>query len=143
MQITIQIQSGEVEKLLDRLMNLSYAEPLRDAAVYMKSSVLRNFEIGGRPPWRPLSAKTLMEKLKKGYSPQPLIRTGRLRQSINISVGENEASVLPGVRYGAYHQFGTDRIPARPFLVFQPEDVAVIQQIFANYIARVLGGEGA
>lgn len=142
MEIRIEVDKKDVEQLLSKLQNANFSVPLRDAAVYMKSSVLKNFEVGGRPKWVPLSKKTLQEKLKKGYSPQPLIRTGRLRQSINVSVSSEVASVYPGVWYGAQHQFGTKIVPARPFLVFQPEDIDTVKEIFVRYIEQLTRGVG-
>lgn len=123
---------------LKRLTSVKFGRALRDSAVYMKSSVIRNFEVGGRPPWAPLALSTLKWKLKKGYSTKPLILTGRLRASINISYSETEALVASGVTYGVFHQVGTSKIPARPFLVFQPEDVDAITRIFSKVLEEEL-----
>lgn len=67
--------------------------------------------------WRPLAPSTV-ERRRKGSS-KPLIDTGLLRKSIAVK-GEKQA-VTFGVsgsanQYAPFHQFGTKRIPRRPFL---------------------------
>ena len=70
------------------------------------------------PP--PLSPKTLLSKLKAGYSPIPLIRTGELLQSIRSEkTGELESVVGAFSKYAIFHEFGVPSInlPQRPFMV--------------------------
>jgi phage gpG-like protein len=73
------------------------------------------------PGWDPLKSSTIAEKERGGYAtPAPLKRTGELAESIK---GEAE-STTNGVRGMVYsedptalwHEFGTSRLPARPFL---------------------------
>ncbi len=73
------------------------------------------------PGWDPLAPSTIADKASKGYAtPAPLRRTGELAESIK---GEAEA-VLGGVRgvvgtndpTALWHEMGTSRMPARPFL---------------------------
>lgn len=45
------------------------------------------------------------------------VDTGRLKNSIAVSVGENGAQVSAGTDYAAYVEFGTSRAAAQPFLV--------------------------
>lgn len=62
--------------------------------------------------WRPL--KRGPSKRRPGR--RPLVDTGRLRAwaSHGMIAGSSATWDAPG--YGAFHQFGTARIPARPFL---------------------------
>jgi len=47
----------------------------------------------------------------------PSVQTGRLRNSIGYNVvGPARAQVGTNVEYGLYLEFGTSRMPARPFL---------------------------
>lgn len=137
-KVTVTITDKELQKLLKKLSDADLSEPMKDIAAYMKASVLKNFEVGGRPEkWAPLSTKYLAWKKRQGYSSKPLILTGRLRQSINTSVKKNEARVFTGMKYGVYHQTGTRKMPARPFLVVQDADIPVIKQILVNFYKKV------
>jgi phage gpG-like protein len=138
----------------------SYKEPLTRAIKQVLSpSFKKNFEVGGRPKWTPLAEYTVKEK---GHS-RPLERSGVLKQvagqfniwTIQGPQGRAFVSRLPDrAWYGAIHQAGSVRarqsmnksvvdlpnpvgeIPARPFLVVQPEDVNKIKEVFATWAAE-------
>ena len=87
------------------------------AAEDLKTLVDDSFEQSRAPdgsPWAPLASSTVARR-RQGSS-KPLIDTGRLRNSINASSGPSSLKVGTNVPYAAYHQFGTEDIPARPFL---------------------------
>lgn len=131
----------------------SFKEPL-DRAVrkVFAPSLAQNFEEGGRPPWIPLSDITVAEKARKGVSDpgKILVRTGALAKKasqynfwkINGPAGEAYISqdTLGRVFYGVYHQFGmaagADQpgYPARPWAVFQPQDMDEVEVIFFEWI---------
>jgi len=127
-------------------------------------STLRNFEVGGRPTaWRPLSPSTIARKgsskplMDKGFLRRS-VRKGRVTsRAIEIQAGGGAAP------YAGIHQFGARRgpvfprnkkalwwkglphpvksagpatIPARPFLVWLPEDLARHQASIRDYILR-------
>lgn len=71
--------------------------------------------------WAPLAASTVAEKQRLGYTGRisatdPLYRTGELRATIGASWDEHHARVGSNDPIAAYQEFGTARIPARPFL---------------------------
>jgi phage gpG-like protein len=68
------------------------------------------------PP--PLADSTQAERARKGYpSDATLLRTGRLRDSIKWEHESPRKTVFGSDDPKApYHEFGTDRIPARSFL---------------------------
>ncbi len=128
----------------------------------IRSSVIKNFEVGGRPRWKP-SAKP------KGKT---LIDTSRLLGSINWKANKDSVLVGTNVVYAAIHQFGFNgtqtvrahsrkvktrdikegrritakgigfvrpyerimNIPARPYLVVQDEDMAEIKAVIRDHI---------
>lgn len=142
LRISVEIRDEEVIKKLNDLKKATsdLRPAFRDTAVYMKTSVLKNFEVEGRPKkWAPLSPKYATWKRKKGYSTKILERTGRLKQSINVSYTNKEARVYTGVKYGAYLHKGTRKMPARPFMLIQDEDVPKIVDIFDRHIKKVIG----
>lgn len=64
-------------------------------------------------PWASYAASTLARK-KKGDG--LLVVSGRLMGSISASVAGDTAIIGTNVFYGAFHQEGTPKMPARPFL---------------------------
>lgn len=73
-------------------------------------------------PWPELSPATIAARRKgseKGIAhraPVPLRDTGRMYNSMASKTTTYDAAVGTNVPYAKDHQFGTDKIPARPFL---------------------------
>ncbi len=101
----------------------------------------KSFE-GGDTKWKKLSKATIKERTKRGDWPgQILVESGILKQSISGSVTENSVTIGTNVEYAAIQQFGgmagrgkKVKIPARPFLVIQDDDVEEIRKIVAKQI---------
>lgn len=73
------------------------------------SLVQREFRSQSDPygaAWAPLKARSGMI----------LSDTGHLRGSVTVAGSSTEVRVVIGASYGAYHQRGTRRMPARPIL---------------------------
>jgi phage gpG-like protein len=114
-------------------------------------SAIGTFEAEGRPvPWPALSEATVQRRRNEDKLSVKMLRdTGMLWQSIGGDGGDPDimrvdpASVTIGtaVEYGAYHQEGTATIPARPFLLFQEEDLDALQMGAADWILYGLQGE--
>jgi HK97 gp10 family phage protein len=73
------------------------------------------------PQWPPLAQSTVAEKQQLGYvghvsATDPLLRTGELRDSIRFEVEGLTVTVGSHEKIAAYHEFGTPRMPPRPFL---------------------------
>lgn len=129
-EVTLKLKGAKA-----RMLDLT--APLTQGAAVMLRSTEVNFRQGGRPtPWRPLAFSTIRRKLAQGYSAIPLTRTGQLRRSIATSVESRRFLVGTAVEYGRYHQFGTRRMPARPFLVFQRQDLQRIERIITKFITE-------
>lgn len=72
----------------------------------------------GGASWKPNAQWWADQKEEEGRSTQPLIYRGRLRANI-VTRAEPKAvlyGISPTTPYGRKHQFGQDKIPARPFL---------------------------
>lgn len=133
--IQVRLELDDTQRIEEKAQRLSTA--LRDMAIYLKSQVQETFVRGqGRKtPWPDLSPRTKKYKIKKKGTAYPmLVFTGRLRNSINISVGEKEAKVYSGVKYGVFHQTGTRHMPARPFLEVTDSDVPVFVSILRRHL---------
>lgn len=113
--------------------------PLKEGGRRMLQSVDRNFKEAGRPrPWKPLSRGYLLWKLRHGYSPLPLTKSGDLRRSVTFRVSRNRLFIGTSNPYASFHQFGTRSLPKRAFLVFQESDLKRIQDLILKHIS----GEG-
>lgn len=160
----IRVDDKEVRDLFRRLRKKGedLTPAMKIAGEILRTSVVRNFEEGGRPRWKP-SAKP------KGKT---LIDTARLLGSINSKASKDRTEVGTNTVYAAIHQFGFDgtvsvpahrrkvksrdikegrktiargvgfvrahgrtmRMTARPFLVVQDEDMAEIRAAIAEHI---------
>ena len=74
-------------------------------------------QVGPFPEWSPLADATVADRVAKGYAAdEPLLRTGELRDSIKHEVHGLEAMVGSTSNIAAYQEFGTAKIPPRPFI---------------------------
>ena len=123
--------------------------PLKAAGAYMLGSIEKNFRAQGRPvKWTPLSPQTLARRRKgrgKGKG-QILIDTARLKNSMSSRLVS-----VPGVEIGTNVQYalrqhfgypggtgrGHSKTPARPFLLFQDEDITELGEIFKRHVRRL------
>jgi len=81
-----------------------------------------NFRNAGkrwRAAWKPLAPATLGEKLRLGYPPDILVRSGDLRKSLTIRplgvemLRPHDVEAGTDVDYAGFHQRGTKRMPRR------------------------------
>lgn len=120
----------------------TFREPLTRAVEKVAApSLSRNFDEGGRPAWETLSEGTLAQKT----GGQILIESGELQRqagSLDIwTIGDDQAAIegLPeSVGYGAFHQAGTWKMPARPWAELQEEDLDAIDEVFALWFETKL-----
>lgn len=130
-------------------------EPLlRIFGQVMRDSREKTFREQGSPAgsWPSLAASTLKRR-KFQTGDKILIRTGRLKNSNTEAVVSNGSTgrLLIGnnLVYGAIHQVGglagrghKARIPARPYLVFRPEDPARMQTAGERFIQSQANATG-
>jgi len=126
---------------------------MADFGEHMKGSIDKNFEVEGRPaPWAKLNFSTLVGWIsgrktawtKKGRMSKSgkeawrgrkiLTRTGRLRRSFTYRAFANRVDLQTNVKYALFHQLGTRKMPARPFLLVQTEDWNYFINRWDNYL---------
>lgn len=119
-----------------KLENLQ--KPLREAGLYMERETKLNFAKQSSPegsPWAALTPATL----KRKRSGAILRETSALVGSVQFMGASNtEAKVGAGTSYGIYHQFGTRKMAARPFIGIAPRHEPKIEKIFESYLQSVL-----
>lgn len=99
-----------------------------------------NLLSGGSTKWKNLAPSTVKQRKKKGYYPINILRqTGILASSITVQPsGSNAVTMGTNIEYAKYINFGTSKMPARPFLVLQEEDIADIKDIIQEHITKQL-----
>ena len=122
MQITINSNLDQVQAKLEQLAKKGQnLKPLMaEVANLLQQTTEESFDNQASPdgtPWADLDPKT--EKRKKG---KPLYESGRMQESLSVfstatsaGLGFN-AKAQNGYPYPAVHQFGSEHVPARPFL---------------------------
>lgn len=113
--------------------------PTKILSVYLGYTMRRGKRKGRK-------AYTLKGGLTKGFErysegKKTLIDTARLQNSIHPRAYKDRAVVGTNVVYAAIHQFGGKAgrgkkvtIPARPFLMVQEEDWAMIKHVIGTYL---------
>lgn len=157
-QPSIGILANQLDKFGLEFKNLR--EPLvLSIQKVMIPSFRANFAAEGRPAWEGLSPVTIK---RRGGDAHPILRrTGRLErdatQTSRWHITDTAASIQEWPEsswYGVLHQAGygsaakasvgkqTSRgaaafqIPARPFILYQDEDIERIQEIFMDWMER-------
>ena len=81
-------------------------------------------------PWAPWSMATIRANARRGGS--LLFRTGALHDSIQYRISEKTLTIYSNVGYARYLQFGTPKMPARPFLGWSRDNINRIKQILKD-----------
>jgi phage gpG-like protein len=66
-------------------------------------------------PWARLSPR-YAEWKAENYPGQPILRATGLMQDASYIYTRGDVFKVKSTRYGAYHQFGTSKMPARPWM---------------------------
>lgn len=130
---------GEIETKLKLLPTLF----LERASLKTEEKISEVFKTEGRAlnvEWSPLKEAYLRWKIKKGFSEKKLHRTTTLAQSFTSRVEGLQAIIGTPVPYSIYHEYGTKRMPARPFIkpVAQYMVERGLRQVFTEVFKEVL-----
>lgn len=110
-------------------------KPFTEAGLYMERQLKTNFARQAAPdgkPWAQLKPATLRRKKSRAI----LRETSALMGSVQFESATNTgATVVAGAEYGIYHQFGTRKMAARPFMGFSPAHLPQIEKIFEAYLS--------
>lgn len=103
----------------------------------IRTQTIRHFQEEAGPTgawagWRPSTAA------QRG-SGQILSDTGRLRGSISSIIGANQVEVGTNLFYGKFHQRGTRKMVARPFVGLSGRDSSELEMTLNAYFARLIG----
>lgn len=94
-------------KIDDNLRNLKPAMEIIGEIV--TASVLRNFEVGGRPKWAKLSVVTKAIRRKKGKWPGQILRQSGALSKIVYQASNTRAVISANEEYAATQHFGAKK----------------------------------
>lgn len=117
--------------------------PMLEVAAMYGSSIIENFRQGGRPSrWK-------KSKRAEHQGGQTLLDTGRLMKSESTPQVQSDKIILgSNLPYARAHQLGVDkdiktkkgirkmRLPARPSLVLQKEDLNDASRVFTRWLTE-------
>lgn len=97
------------------------------------------------PGWKPLAPSTNRDRVKKGYPPaHPILeRKGDLKASATVKGRSHIRRYVAGTKgievgsrdaKAAFHQYGTRRMPARPFFRITPVELRAWRVMAANHV---------
>lgn len=136
---TIQIQDNGVTAALAELQRrCAHLQPVMDAiGTEIQARVTYGFEHEQSPDginWAALSPSTLR---KRGANAEKLRDKGSMFASLGHNATDNAVEITIGQDYAPHHQFGTSKMPARPFFPSAnlPEDwQRNVMDILSSYI---------
>lgn len=172
MRIDVGIKDKQVQRLFTRLKRnvTDLRLALRAVGEIVRSSVIRNFQEGGRPEkWEPTKVKSIYRAylgrgkrkrkaytLKGGFTKgfarytsgkKTLIDRARLQNSVTVRALKDKAIVGTKLVYARIHQLGgmagrnkEVRIPARPYLMVQEEDWETMRDCLRGFLMK--GAQG-
>jgi phage gpG-like protein len=127
--ISINVQDHVSASLQNMAHNL-HTLPMAEIARIMVASVHQNFLDEGRPTsWEPRAEPT---------GSWPILRKSRdLYNSIEAFISGNDITVDHNTSYGDFHETGTWKMPARPFLIIVDEDIAEIDRVIEEHMSQI------
>lgn len=127
---------------IEQKIRKAISETVQRTAQHAESELSRLFASEGASlgvEWSALREIYLRQKIKKGYSEKRLHRTTTLAQSFTSVLQPFEAVVGTPVWYARFHEEGTKKMPARPFMRPVLEHI-LREKIPARYFKEALGG---
>ena len=124
---------------------------LEEVGLDMMYVIGLNFASQGRRgggSWRQLTPEWLARKMAAGLSPEILVATGALHDSMTqpgdpdqfYQVTNRSIKLESRLPYAEAHQHGNDHLPARPFVHFMPSDRERWVKMCERYLREAMGG---
>lgn len=132
---------------------LSFKEGLEESSIYLRSEALRNFDLQRSPdgiPWAPLKRPRNRLRDRRARKKHPdkkekiLVDTSILLNSTQGGAGYTkmlgEMFLTQGtnIEYAGFHQFGTRKMVARPFVGITSIDADKITGFIADAVTNQL-----
>lgn len=122
----------------------------REVGSHISKQIKNQFRTRGATfgtPWKPLAPSTVLEKKRKGYPRQPLVRTGKMKRLVTGRPLEVERyagqvatfgtkSKIALFQHGGTKRNGKRHIPARPIMKMTPKLRREIRDILKKHVLR-------
>ena len=134
--------AAELRRMTAFVANGSLEPALRECKLIAEEAMAVNFLEGQR------ATGTKWPPRKHQYPHPTLIKTGHLMHSVVSegepghveNVGAREMYTGTNVFYAGFHQFGTKKLPARPFVEVPDHAVDAMEDVLANFIINTTFG---
>jgi phage virion morphogenesis protein len=137
----ISFEMNGLEAATLRVSRLAQFEPDRLLTVLgnlVRSQTLRHFEREAGPAGKWAGLRSATVRQKRGGQGQILSDTGRLRGSISAVIGGGDVEIGTNVFYGKFHQRGTRKMVARPFLGLTDDDRDEVERTVNRFMATII-----
>lgn len=91
--------------------------------------------------WPPLKPTYLAKKRAQGYSPEPLVKTGKMQKAFQSIIKPDSATVFNAINYFKYHQSNkarTSNLPRRVMMKLGNDQKEMIVKIFHTHFINKL-----
>ncbi len=140
--IRSEVDTTKATRLIRAILSNGQRLPIRRMMVIGYRSVLRNFKEQGRPEkWAPLS-EAYLESRPERRGGMILQDTGHhLRDTVkSAALGRFDFMVFTRSKIAPFHDHGDQmsggKMPNRPFMVWQDEDIKSIEDILADHLIK-------
>lgn len=124
MQVKVTLKSANLTNVVEQkrkqieIMRTSELKKIGEEEVKLTQQRIRDSKTGpDGKPWQPWSISTLRQRQRAGNAHLGLLyRTGALLNSIKMKIENGALHIYTDKEYGKYLQFGTPKMPARPFI---------------------------
>lgn len=140
MRFNVTVRADGVQELRRRISHVKDApkeamKQMGEKAVRDTQTRIRSTKVSpDGQPWQPWSMATQRQYARRGHGGSLLFHTGALNNSIQYRLSEHTLTVYSNVGYAKYLQFGTSKMPARPFMGWTQQDVNTLKQILKGLI---------
>ncbi|KGQ29185.1 phage virion morphogenesis protein [Gallibacterium anatis] len=136
MHLEFKADTKEIQKMFRELSQLGKSDGLtRKIANVLWEEAEDAFDNERSPEgekWAVLKEPYKTQRYKKGYTGSMLQVTGDLAASLNLDYGDSFAVIGAAEPYGQFHQAGTNKMAARPFLGLGDDGVEEIKHILTK-----------
>lgn len=137
MEVKVEIKAANLTGVIEhkrrqlQAARTSELQKIGEEEVRLTQERIRSSKTGpDGKPWAPWSMATLKQRHRAGDASKGLLyRTGALLTSIKFKVEDGKLTVYSDSTYGKYLQFGTPKMPARPFIGFGARINSIVERL--------------
>lgn len=141
MHLDYKFDTREIQNKFNRLAKVMDGRDItRKVAGVLRQEAEKAFDQEKTPEgesWEALNEDYKKSRHAAGHTGKMLQVTGDLVTSLNIDYGDSFAVIGASEPYGQYHQMGTEKMPARPFLGLGKDGIDEIKAILNRELSKL------